>query len=298
MRNIITIGNFDGIHLGHRKLLGTMLLEAERESLNPVVITYGNHPAYTLYHPAAPMLLMPIPVRIRKLKELGIDEVEVLDFTQGFADTAAYDFLSSYLIPTYHPAVIVVGFDSHFGKGREGNYHFLERYASEYDYRLIYIDPVMHDDAPVSSSMIRNMLRYGNVTDAAKLLTHPYCIGGKVEHGKGWGKGMGFPTANLHPNDPLQLIPAMGIYLTRVHLQDRAYYGLTNIGTSPTLKKDNAVQIETYIIDFNGDVYDADLRVEFLQYLREEKVFGTKEELIQAMQGDLLRARKLIGEME
>lgn len=297
MKNIITIGNFDGIHLGHRKLLNTMLSTAKEKDLSPIVITYGNHPAYTLYHPAAPMLLLPIPVKIRKLEELGICRVDVLDFTEGFAGIPAAEFLHDFLIPKYEPAVIVVGFDSHFGKGREGNFSFLQQHADEYGYELIYIEPVLSDGAPVSSSMIRNMLHYGNVTGAAELLTQPYCIGGKIVHGKGWGSGMGFPTANLMPNDPLQLIPAMGIYLTRVWLGNSAYYGLTNIGTSPTLKKDNVVQIETYIIDFDGDIYDTGMRVEFLRYMREEKVFASKDDLIHEMNNDLAQARKTIGEL-
>ncbi|HNX38155.1 MAG TPA: bifunctional riboflavin kinase/FAD synthetase [Candidatus Cloacimonadota bacterium] len=297
MRKIITIGNFDGIHLGHRKLLQIMLDESHSRALQSVVITYRNHPAYTLYHPSHPLLIMPIETKIKQLRCMGIDQIEVLDFTPEFASRSAVDFLRYYLIPVFHPSVIVVGFDSHFGKAREGDYQFLRQYADEYGYELIYVEPVLHEGSPVSSSMIRNLLHRAKITEANSLLASPFTLRGKVVSGKGWGRDLGFPTANIEPEDPLQLVPGKGIYLSKVHLPEGTFYGLTNIGTSPTLKMDGVVQIETYIIDFSGDIYGLTIEVGLISYLRNELIFQSKEELIEAMRNDLAQAKRIIGNL-
>lgn len=291
MKHILTIGNFDGIHQGHRKLLRILLETARQQDLIPVVITYSSHPAYTLNPHPQPLVLMPPEVRNRKLRELGIPEIETIAFTQEFAKTTADEFLHNYLMPKFDPRVIVVGFDSHFGYRREGNFSFLQSHSKAYSYDLIYVQPELCGTQPISSSMIRSLLREGKIREANRLLTEPYSLYGTVTHGRGAGRSLGFPTANLKPDDPCQLIPATGIYLSEVCLGRDRYFGLTNIGYSPTLVTDGNLEIETYILDFDQDIYDRPLTVRLLDYLRAEESFPSREELINAMRKDLATAR-------
>lgn len=294
MKHVLTIGNFDGIHLGHRRLLTLMLEQAAQRELQPVVITYTRHPAYTLNpHPQA-LDLMPPQIRNAKLKSMGINEIEMLTFSPDFARTTADDFLHNYLMPKYEPELIVVGFDSHFGYKREGDYSFLQSHSQVYGYDLLYVEPELFQGNPISSSLIRSMLQKAELKLANQLLGEPYSLYGTVIRGRGAGRGLGFPTANLKLDHPQQLIPACGIYLSKVHLGDQDYYGLTNIGYSPTLVSAGNLVIETFILDFDRDIYGDRITVQLLDYLREEKVFSSRAELVNAMQSDLALARNLI----
>lgn len=294
---VLSIGTFDGIHLGHRKLLARVHEIAKAEKLKSVIITYRDHPALTLKKAAALKLLCPSAIKEQEIKELGIDEVVLLDFTPEFARTPALTFLSEYLIPTWHPRVIVVGYDSHFGMNREGNRQFLQSYASEYGYRVEFVEPELNAGKPISSSLIRRLLETADIQQANSLLGRPYCLLGSVIQGLARGRELGFPTANLKLTNPHQLIPAEGIYLSRVNLEGKTFFGLTNIGRAPTLKHDGIIEIETFLIGFDSDIYGFTMQVELLKYLREEKMFANTDELVRAMQKDLAQAQGLIKEM-
>ncbi|MDP2173318.1 MAG: bifunctional riboflavin kinase/FAD synthetase [Candidatus Cloacimonadaceae bacterium] len=294
-RCVISIGNFDGVHLGHRKLLERMELIAAERGLESVVITYDVPPAYTLKKDAKPVLLTPIDYKRSILKGLGIDRIEVIPFDEDFANTSADSFLLEYLIPMFNPQMIIVGYDSHFGHNREGDYRFLLEHARAFDYELEYIEPCLFGTEPISSTMIRKLLLSGDIETANELLTQPYRLFGKISRGLGIGRELGFPTANLVLDDAHQLIPKCGIYLSRVHLAAGIFFGLTNIGTSPTVKHSGIVEIETFVIDFDADVYDARMEIELLKYLREERMFDGKAGLIKVMHDDLQKARAIIG---
>ncbi len=295
---VISLGTFDGIHLGHRKLLDRVRQLATAEGLESVIITYKDHPAFVLNRKALPKLLCPSEVKEQELKRLGIDKVEMLDFTRELAETSALDFLEQILIPRWHPKIIVVGHDSHFGRQREGNRTFLERYATRFNYRVEYVEPQLIEEQPISSSMIRDFLGAGMIEEANRLLGRNYRLSGKVGTGIARGREFGFPTANLILSNPHQLIPAQGIYLSRAHLEHASFFGLTNIGKSPTVKHTGIVEIETFLIDFSGDIYGDKIQVELLRYLREEKMFANTDELIAAMHRDLARASSLIPELQ
>lgn len=295
IRSVVSIGNFDGIHIGHLKLVQRMLELARRENLRSVIITYDRHPAYTLNRNAQPVLLMPVEQKKQRLLELGIDHVELIHFDAEFARISAEEFLQEYLVPTFTPDTIVVGYDSHFGYRREGNLAFLEKHAQLYGYGLQYIEPTLYHQQPVSSSLIRDLLLRGELAEANTLLSTPYALYGRIVHGTGVGKELGFPTANLDPADPHQLIPRGGIYLCRVHLDQGTFFGLTNIGLSPTLKPKGKFEVEAHILDFNQQIYGCPLKLELLSYLREEKVFRNREELILAIKADIARGRAMIS---
>jgi len=294
--SVISIGTFDGLHLGHRKLLQRITHLAKELGLSSVVITYRDHPAFTLNATAPPRMLCPASIKQKEMQRLGIQHVELLEFTPQLAATSAMDFLRNYIIEKWHPKYIVVGYDSHFGAGRQGNRAFLEAHSAEYGYQIDFVEPLLYKERPVSSRLIRELLQYGDLQLANELLGRPYSLSGKVVAGISRGRGFGFPTANLGLDNIHQLIPADGIYFSRVHISAGVFFGLTNIGKSPTVKHTGLTEIETYILGFDGDLYDAEMHVDLLKYLREEKLFANTEELVLAMQGDLAIAKRLIGE--
>lgn len=293
MEYALSIGNFDGLHIGHRKLLTALREEAQRVGLQTLVITFDNHPAQVLRNGNAAMILTPALHKKKLIQDLGIDEVELLHFDQTLAHTTADEFLHDYVIPSFHPQMIVVGYDSHFGYGREGDFSFLQSHAQTYGYGLRNIEPVIVDEVTVSSSLIRDLLIKGEIVRANKLLAAPYTLYGTVVKGRGIGTRLGFPTANMRLADSHQLLPRRGIYASSIEIGEERFLGLTIIGISPTLKHDGIVDIENHILDFDRDVYGQTVSVKLLSYLREEKLFDTQDALIQAIQADVQHARSI-----
>jgi len=294
--SVLSIGTFDGIHIGHRKLLGKVLELAGEQDLRSVIVTYKDHPAFVLRSKAKPKMLCPWQIKEQELQNLGIRETALLNFTKDLAAMSAEDFLADILVARWHPRYIVVGYDSHFGKHRAGNREFLQAREQRYGYEVVYVEPVLDDGKPVSSSRIRTLLESGELAQANQLLGRPYRLLGSVSRGIARGREFGFPTANLMLSNPHQLIPKEGIYLSKVHLGHKGFFGLTNIGKSPTVKHTGIIEIETFLIDFAGDLYGEGMQVELIRYLREEKMFANTDELIQAMHRDLQRARELIAQ--
>ena len=294
MKTVLSIGNFDGLHLGHRKLLEQLKAASIQTGLPSTVITYTDHPAFVLNKRPRPLLLTPSGRKAKLLNELGVDEVRCLPFTEEFSRISADGFLKDFLIPQFHPHTIVVGYDSHFGHGRQGTLEFLRSHSEIYGYRCLYVPPMLAAGEAISSSRIRTLLMSSRVEEANALLGTPYRLYGVVTGGLGLGRGLGFPTANLSLEDPHQLVPGSGVYLSMVHLGERRFFGLTNIGTSPTLKHTNETVVETYMLDHNEDIYGASMELELLEYLRPEETFRDADELVRAMHLDLARARELL----
>lgn len=293
-RSILTIGNFDGIHLGHQRLLSILVDSAKQRDSRSVVLSYTDHPAFILKAHPSPKVLCPAEYKKRQLHMLGIDEVELLSFSVELAKITAESFLREYIIPVWNPELIIVGYDSHFGYQRKGDYTFLEHHSGQFGYEVEYVEPLMFKSKPISSSMIRNLLLSGDIDLANKLLAKPYRLFGEVGHGIGKGESFGFPTANLILSNPHQLIPADGIYLSKAYVDGKSYFGLTNIGSSPTVKHSGVIEIETFLLDFTGDIYNAPMELELHRYLRQEIKFASVEELIAAMNRDLDSAREMI----
>ena len=293
MEYALSIGNFDGLHIGHRKLLTSLQQEARALGLRTMVITFDNHPAQILRTGNAAMILTPAQHKKVLIQNLGIDKVELLHFDQTLAHTTAEDFLHDFVIPSFHPKMIVVGYDSHFGYQREGDFSFLQSHAPTYGYGLRNIEPVIVDGITVSSSLIRNLLIEGEIVRANKLLAAPYTLYGTVVRGRGVGTKLGFPTANMRLDESQQLLPRRGIYASSINIEEDRFLGLTIIGISPTLKQDGIVDIENHILDFNRDVYGKTVSVKLLSYLREEKLFATQDALIQAIKADVQQARSI-----
>lgn len=296
MRNsVLSIGNFDGLHLGHRKLIGELIAVARQLQLKSVVITYDNHPAEVLQRRLHPRLLLPPLQKARLLQELGVDKVALLHFDEELARVSAEDFLQGQIIGRFAPTAMVLGYDSQFGHQRRGDYAFLQEHQARYGYQLHFVEPLQHGNRVVSSTLIREMLTLGDLAEANRLLGAPYTLFGEVAGGSALGRDLGFPTANLRLEDARQLLPQAGVYLSRVRLGGDSFFGLTNIGFSPTLKHSGNVVVETHILDFDRQIYGVPLAVELLQYFREEKMFSGINALREAMLQDLQRARELIA---
>ncbi|MBM4403322.1 MAG: bifunctional riboflavin kinase/FAD synthetase [Candidatus Cloacimonetes bacterium] len=293
-RSVLTIGNFDGIHLGHQKLLRELLSIAHSKRLQSVVITYDHHPKYTLNGENSIRLLTPESHKPYLLEQHGIDRIVLLEFNQQLAHQSAFSFLGDQIVARLSPVFIVTGFDSHFGYHREGTHEFLMKYQDEYDYTVIHVTPELYQDTPVSSSMIRQMLISGDLITANTLLGKPYRLCGKVVKSHGLGRSLGFPTANLDLLDTNQLVPKTGVYISRVFIKGQCFFGLTNIGYSPTLKIQDKMEIETYIMDFSDQIYGEHMALDLIEYIRPEIRFESEAELGKAMLLDLNIARERI----
>ena len=292
IKPVVTMGTFDGVHLGHIKLLDQVVTKAIGKNTKSVVITYFHHPLETIHKKTFPYLLTERENKEKLIKECGIDCVLYLDFDEKMAQMQPENFLKKIIIDEIGVHDIIVGYDTHFGNSREGNYQFLKSRSSIFNYSVELIEPLKIDNHIISSSLIRDYIREGDMLYAAKLLGRNYTIHGSVQLGHRIGRKIGFPTINLQPLDDNKLIPAIGVYVCEVFVDGGKYFGVTNIGYSPTLKTTRIKEIETHILDFNEDLYHKNVEISFNKKLRDELLFKDKDELIEAIDKDVQQARE------
>lgn len=290
----LTMGNFDGLHLGHQKVLQDLKEQAAALNVPAVVLTYWEHPGHFVHFKHQVPILTPRVLKSALLSQLGAEYTFYLNFSAETAHVSAEEFLRDVIVSYFHPRIIVAGHDSHFGYQREGDAAFLQRCETVFGYQTVQVEPVLYEGTIISSSRIREQLLAGNIKTANAMLGKPYSLFGQVTHGHKMGRSIGFPTINLSLIDREQLIPANGIYFSQVWLEGMRYFGLTNIGTSPTLKKTDQIEIETYILDFTGDTYETEVKLDLLEYMREEKTFAEVEELRSAIANDIRQGRELM----
>jgi riboflavin kinase/FMN adenylyltransferase len=292
---VVTIGTFDGVHRGHRKILSALLEVSSRESRDPVVITFSSHPRKVLRPEIDVKIITTTEEKINEIYDFGIPNIIVLNFTKRMAGMTAIDFYNDVLISKLDAKTLVIGYDHAFGKDRTGNYDFLAHLAAQTGVEIIRVTEENLDSNPVSSSWIKREILGGNIDKANILLGWCYSISGSVIRGKGRGRGLGFPTANIVPVNPDKVVPADGVYAVRVELEkDVVKDGILNIGKNPTFH-DEARTIEVHILDFNGAIYDAPVTVVFHKRLRGEIVFDSKELLIEQIKRDRIEALKVLG---
>jgi len=289
------MGTFDGVHLGHQKLLKILSLKAKEKNGEAVVITYFHHPLETIHKKTFPYLLTEKDRKKKLLKKYGADCVVYLNFDDKMAEMPPEHFLQNILLKEIHAKEMVVGYDTHFGKERKGNFRFLKNNEDKFGFQVDLIEPLKIHNRIVSSSLIRDLIREGNMQEVADFLGRNYSLTGLVIKGHRIGRGIGFPTINLQPFDPHKLIPAIGVYICEIFVNSHKYIGVTNIGYSPTLKKISVKEVETYIIDFQGDLYDKKIEIVFHKRLREELLFDSKTELVEAIKADVEVAREYFG---
>ena len=284
---VATIGMFDGVHRGHRFVLSQICDDAKTRQMASMVITFDQHPREVVQTDWKPQLLTTFDERMRLLAETGIDYCVVLPFTKEMAALSAHDFMQ-LMADQLGVKVLMTGYDNRFGHHRHDTFEDYVRYGEEIGMEVKQL-PACHSQlstfnsqlSEISSSLIRRLLSAGNVEEAAKCLTYPYSITGKVVKGDHIGTTLGFPTANLQLNDPRKLIPAAGVYAVRCLTEEegsKMYIGMMNIGTRPTFGE-HPQTLEVHILDYEGDLYGQEITVSFIERLREERHFNSEEEL-------------------
>lgn len=289
---VLAIGYFDGVHIGHRQVIGTAQAMAQAMGLPVGVMTFYPHPRAVLGQMPNPAYLTPLPEKVRLLQDLGVDHTYVVSFTKSFAAVPPDDFVESFLM-RLNPKGVVVGFDFTFGHRAQGTAKTL-RELSRGRYQLAEVNPVTLEGEKVSSTLVREMLHEGNLERANRLLGRPYRMEGKVVSGERRGRTIGFPTANVALEEPY-FIPRTGVYVVGVEGLERPYYGVANIGYKPTFHaRPMDLSIEVHVLDFSGDLYGETISVQFFHYLRTEKKFSSAEALVEQIHADVAQARQWI----
>ena len=298
----VTTGTFDGVHVGHQRILAR-LREVARASGGPtVVITYWPHPRLVLgpppTHPEllALQLLNTLDERIAKLAGFGVDYLLIVPFTREFSEWTSAEYIQKLLLDTVHTRQLVIGYDHRFGKNREGGFDYLSAHAARYGFSVEEIPREDVDAVGVSSTRIRRALLAGDIGTANRYLGYAYPLTGRVVAGQRLGRTIGYPTANLETTEPLMLVPGRGIYAVRVHLSNgQQLGGMLNIGVRPTVGGELAETTEVNIFDFDGDLYGQELTLAFVAWLRSEKKFAGLDALRAQLALDAGQARAVLA---
>ncbi len=286
----LTIGNFDGVHLGHQALLADLIRLARQDNTRSVLLSFSPNPKVFFSGEKGFYLSTP-GEKTALLSRLGIDDVLIIAFEQKLANMAATDFMAE-LTQRINLKGLVVGEDFVFGHNRQGTTEVLAEFCGKHGIPFVVFPELMMDGEPVSSTRIRRALNDGKVDEARRLLGRPYAMCAKVISGEQIGKSIGVPTANLEL-DPDKFLPKRGVYATIAHLREKDYPAVTNVGVRPTFSEQEIVSVETLILDFNDDIYGEELRVEFIQCLRPEQKFDSVQALTQQIEKDKLITRRI-----
>lgn len=293
--SILTIGTFDGIHLGHRKVIGDLIRTARQKKIRSVLVTFYPYPQTIVRTLKSPIeLLTPLDEKIRLLKELGLDILLVIPFTQELSHTEPDIFVESVLVNSVGVCDFIIGYNHAFGKGRRGGAELLKELGSRFDFSVNVTQPVEIDGGGVSSTRIRHLLLQGDVRGGNRLLGRYYSLEGLVKKGNNLGNKIGFPTANIDVFCEKKLIPRDGVYAVVVHFNVEGLPGMANIGYKPTMDGKNR-GIEVHIHNFSGDLYNKKLKVEFIDRIRDEKQFDSVEKLVSQIELDRKMSIELLS---
>jgi riboflavin kinase / FMN adenylyltransferase len=292
---ILTIGTFDGVHLGHQQLLKRLKEIQYQTGLQTIVLTFRPHPRRILFPEQKDLkLITSTSEKLTLLKTYGIDVTVVYPFTKSFSSISAKEYIHDLLVTKLKVKHLVIGYDHKFGKDRGGDIHTLKAFAPEYGFEVEEISAKDIDSIAISSSKIRQALEAGNILLANTYLGHSYAFEGVVTKGKQLGRNIGYPTANIGQIPPEKLLPAKGVYFARAHVKNETFYGMLNIGNNPTTDNDEILKTEINLFNFNGDIYNQSIRIEVLDYLRAEQKFKGLDELKSQLARDKQNCQKLI----
>jgi riboflavin kinase/FMN adenylyltransferase len=297
VRAVLTIGNFDGLHVGHRSILATVVERAKALDGQAVVYTFEPHPRKVLYPERAPRLLATLEQKLELLEEAGIDAVIVEPFGPDFSRTPAETFIREYIHARVRPIEVYVGYDFHFGRDREGSMRLLTEMGPLLGFAVTIIPEVVVDEGDVNSTRIRQLLEEARVAEAAVMLGRAYTVRGVVVKGEQRGQSLGFPTANLNPDN--EVLPAAGVYAGRLRFLDdgdppsgSVHLAVTNVGVRPTFAGSGEIVAEAHLIDFEGVLYGRRVEISFVQHLRPERRFSTVDALKTQIDADVAEARR------
>lgn len=283
---VATIGFFDGVHVGHRFLIGELKQLAHHLGLPAVVITFPEHPRAVLHSDYQPKLLNSFEEKLERLSATGIDYCIVLDFTVELSHLSAQEFIAAVLSEKYQVDTLLIGYDHRFGYNRQDGFEQYVTYGEACGIKVIKASRYSEGEAAVSSSEIRKMLSLCQVEEAAHLLTYPYQLKGTIVSGYKVGRKLGFPTANIQVDEPFKIVPGFGVYAVWVYLADKRHKGMLYIGDRPTLNNGSNITLEVNILDFSGDIYYNEITVAFIYYVRGDIKFDTLDELIAQLKED------------
>ncbi|MHB9093353.1 MAG: bifunctional riboflavin kinase/FAD synthetase [Eubacteriales bacterium] len=291
---VIALGNFDGVHLGHRELISKTIETARGVNGTPAVFTFDPHPMKVLQPDGCPPMLLTKQEKIRILSDLGLKLLIISPFSD-ISRLSPEEFVKSILVEKFKVRAVVAGYNYNFGYKGAGNAEMLARLAHEYGFDAVVIPPVKFGEVEVSSTLIRQLLLAGNVWDAARFLGYLPFVVSRVVTGDRRGRQIGFPTANLNLPEDI-LVPATGVYAVRVTLRGHCLNGVANIGIKPTFSLNQPKNLEVHIFDFNDDIYDTVIKVEFVKRIRGEQEFSSVDELVRQIKTDSLEAKRIFSQ--
>lgn len=287
----ITIGTFDGVHVGHKKIIENLIEKAD--GLSTTLLTFFPHPRMVLQQDSSIKLINTIDERIQLLETTKLDTLIIYPFNKEFSRLKARDFVRDFLIQQLYLKKIIIGYDHRFGRNRTANINDLREFGAAFDFKVEEIQAKEIDDVTISSTKIRKALNEGDITTANSYLGYEFMMTGIVVSGKGLGKQINFPTANIHIKETYKLIPKQGVYLVKSIIDAVTVFGMMNIGMNPTVKGEKQT-IEVHFFDFNQDIYDKKIQVHLIKRLRNEQKFDSVEKLQEQLQKDKAASLDLI----
>ncbi len=294
---MVTIGTFDGVHIGHKTILKRLVETAKKENLDSVVLTFFPHPRMVLQENIDIKLINTIDERTELLEKTGLDHLVIHPFTHAFSRLTALEYVRDILVNSLKAKKIIIGYDHRFGRNRNADIDDLKEFGRTYNFEVEEISAKEIDDVAVSSTKIRKALNEGDVETANSFLGYPFMISGEVVKGKAIGRTIKYPTANLKLKEAYKLVPKKGVYVVQSLIEGEKVYGISSIGTNPTVGGKEKT-IETYFLNFNRDLYGKEITIEFLKYIRDEATFDSVEMLRQEIIKDEIFAKQYLIERE
>ncbi len=295
---VVTLGMFDGVHAGHKKLLSHVIDISQEKSLIPTVLTFWPHPRMVLKKDEDSLqFITTLDEKTVVISQQGIEQLFLLQFNKELASKTAEEFIVEILIGKVKMKHLVVGYNHRFGRDRVHDYNVYKQLAEKYGFTISRVEAVHEGDIAVSSTVVRNLLNEGLVQKANKILGYNYSIFGTVTGGQKLGRKLGYPTANIKPNEHYKLIPGKGVYACFINVMGKQYGGMLNVGVRPTVNSsDYELTIEVHILDFNQDIYSEEVTVSFIQKVRDEEKFSGLDTLVAQLKVDEQNIRKILNE--
>jgi riboflavin kinase/FMN adenylyltransferase len=293
--SVVTIGTFDGVHVGHKKIIKRLVQIAEKENLQAIVLTFFPHPRMVVQKDTTIKMLNTIDEKNNLMETEGVDHLVVKKFTKEFSRLSAQDYVRDILVDTLHVKHIIIGYDHHFGRNRTANINDLKAFGEIYGFKVTEISAQEIDEVTVSSTKIRKALLDGDIKTANTFLGYNFMLTGIVIKGKGLGKQLKFPTANISIKESYKLIPKNGVYVVKAKIEDAVVFGMMNIGTNPTVNG-KVQSIEVHFFDFSKDIYGLQLEVEILERLRDEQKFGSLGDLKDQLAKDFINSKQFLNQ--
>ena len=286
-KSVLTVGSYDGIHLGHRELLSALVQNSKDIGIPSIVVTFDPHPREILKESLNKFpLIMNLEQKLKIIESYGVDFVYIINFTEEYSKITANDFMKKTIVHLFNPKIIIIGANHYFGRKREGSPMFLKNFGKKNNIEIIIIEPVFNKSEEISSTRIRGFLTSGFIEKANNELGAKFSILGKVVSGSGRGRKLNFQTANVRPSDKNQLLPKMGVYLIHGRINGLNAFGMCNIGIRPTFGEKNLVMEIHFFHDGITNLYGEKVKVEFLERIRDEKKFPTSKDLIEQLNID------------